>query len=693
MPRFIFSFIAKSIDPDSVNGKLNSVGLYLIYYTGLFLSILDVILGFSGFSKNICLPGDLTLIFIFLFGLICLHHSQPTCAIRLIYLTPVAVYFFFISESSAILPPYSAIRQTVWSLAGAFLIILFFDNGRKKLSLFYLISLATISFHLIYTGRTQDITQLFMKDGLFVNPYLSVTLIWVICLLFSWKYEHSLSALRKKVEDTDLTISSGFRQFHHGILVMVIRRDETGHSAGLQSIRVNRGFESIFKIGAKEMRNVDADLIFPKVFRNSFDWNSFFLFSSKPTGKFYLEHLDKWVEVNTLYLEKDQLIALFYDVSEKERHILKLEESKKRYKVLLEAIPDLFFIIDRDGIYMDFVIKENELIKIKPDDIIGHSIFEVGFSEKMSRKIYQCIQDAIEQDTIETIEYALNVEKGTAMFEMRIARLDDHSVISIARDITKRKIAEMKLEEAKQKAEEADELKSAFLANISHEIRTPMNAIIGFSRMIGSSDFDAEEKERFIGIIVSNGKLLMEMINNMISISKIESNQVIASKSICKINDLMVELYRDYSMEMINKPVRLKLQAENSNPKFSMVTDKYLLTEILRKLIDNAIKFTHQGEVEFGYNTEGTDRIRFFVKDTGIGIAQSDIERIFERFLQIDHTTTRKYEGTGLGLSIARHYTSLLGGQIEVKSEINKGSEFSFWLPLEEESSVLKIVR
>jgi signal transduction histidine kinase len=220
-----------------------------------------------------------------------------------------------------------------------------------------------------------------------------------------------------------------------------------------------------------------------------------------------------------------------------------------------------------------------------------------------------------------------------------------------------------------------------------------MNAIIGFSRMIGSPDFDKEEKKRFIEIIASNGKLLMDMINNMISISKIESKQVTVSKGICKINDLMVELYREYSMEMINKPVRLKLQAENSNPKFSLITDKYLLSEILKKLIDNAIKFTHQGEVEFGYRMEGKEKICFFVRDTGIGIEQSNIKRIFERFLQIDHTTTRKYEGTGLGLAIARHYTGLLGGHIEVKSEVDKGSEFSFLIPVEDESALLKITR
>ncbi|MEL7589219.1 MAG: ATP-binding protein [Prolixibacteraceae bacterium] len=661
---------------------------------GLLFSLADFLMAIGGYSKYACIPGDLSLMAIFLIGLLCLRHSRHSCSINVIFLIPFALYFFFISDAHAILPPHSTIRQNLWAYTASFLFILFFGPDWKKLSILYLISLITISYHLSVAGRLGNVASFnWQPDKLVTNPYLILTGVWLISLLFSWNFEHYLHELKMKVEETEAAISQAFRQFPQGLLIMEITRDEINHPVGLQSVKINRTFESIFKVGAREMRNVSADLVFPKVFGNSFDWNDFFMYSNKHKAQLYLEHLDKWVELFTLPLVKDRLVCIAYDVTAKQHHILKLEESSKRYQVLLEAIPDLFFIIDKDGIYVDFVMKESELIQIKPNDIIGHSIFEIGFSENMSRKIFQCIQDAIGQDTIETIEYALNVEKGTAMFEMRIARLDDHSVISIARDITKRKVTEMKLEEAKIKAEEADELKSAFLANISHEIRTPMNAIIGFSRMIGSPDFDTEEKERFIEIIVSNGKLLMEMINNMISISKIESNQVTVNKSSCKINDLMVELYREYSMEMINKPVRLKLSAENSNPKFSLFTDKYLLTEILKKLIDNAIKFTHQGEVEFGYRMEGKDKICFFVRDTGIGIEQVNIERIFERFLQIDHTTTRKYEGTGLGLAIVRHYTGLLGGRIEVKSEVDRGSEFSFRIPVQDDAAILKVVR
>ena len=302
-------------------------------------------------------------------------------------------------------------------------------------------------------------------------------------------------------------------------------------------------------------------MMFPRLFRGAFDWNDMYFVSKKQKFEFYAEHLDRWFEVYIIRSGGNQFISLFYDVSTRQKSIEQLKESRKRFQVLVEAIPDIFFIIDKDGIYVDFMLKENENVHIDPDEIIGNSISEVGFSEKMSRKIYQCIQDCIRFDSIETIEYALEVEKGTAMFEMRIAKLNDDMVISIARDITKRKIAEIKLEEAKNRAEESDRLKSAFLANISHEIRTPMNAIIGFSKMVSSPDFSIEEKNKFLDIIISNGRLLMALINDMISLSKIESNQVEVVKSNCLVNDMLVVMYKEFMSEMIDvQNVVLKIE-------------------------------------------------------------------------------------------------------------------------------------
>jgi signal transduction histidine kinase len=255
-------------------------------------------------------------------------------------------------------------------------------------------------------------------------------------------------------------------------------------------------------------------------------------------------------------------------------------------------------------------------------------------------------------------------------------------------------MAELKMEEAKNKAEDADRLKTAFLANISHEIRTPMNAIIGFSKMLGSPEFDDDEKSKFVEIILTNGRLLLALINDMISLSKIESNTLTVKKSSCRVNDMMVSLYKEFTYDLEDKKnIKIKLSCENPNPKFAITTDSILLQAILQKLIDNGIKFTEQGEVEFGYRILESSHLVFFVKDTGIGISEKDQSRIFERFHQLDNRTIRAYEGTGLGLSIAQHYVRLLGGELLVKSRLGAGSTFSFTIPYVREESPLKIVR
>jgi signal transduction histidine kinase len=221
-----------------------------------------------------------------------------------------------------------------------------------------------------------------------------------------------------------------------------------------------------------------------------------------------------------------------------------------------------------------------------------------------------------------------------------------------------------------------------------------MNAIIGFSKMIGSSDFDDEEKGRFVEIIITNGKLLLTLINDMISLSKIESNTLVVKKMPCKLNDIMDGLYKEFCYDLEDrKNITLKLVANHPNPKFTITTDPVLLQAILQKLIDNGIKFTEKGEVEFGYKILDSNQLEFYVRDSGIGIAERDQERIFERFHQLDNRTIRAYEGTGLGLSIAQHYVRLIGGSLEVDSELGKGSVFSFRIPYLREESPLKIVR
>ena len=680
---------------DAKHDLLKIIGFHVFILLGLLAGMVMFTIDMVGNSPDGCLPGDIAILILFGVAFYGLRQISISWAKNIFFLIPIIPYFFFISNSFAILPNHLSVTYTLWTLIPFFLFFLIFSDKKQDLVIFFGLSFLTLMVH-IYQAGLADLLMNYRWESntTFINPLLTLTVYFLGSMLIAWRYQNAINALIEQREDTERIINQAIRNLPQGMIHLEIVNDEFGTPSHLEVRKTNLAFERIFKITSRELKDQSADDVFPKIFRGSFDWNKEFLQSKKRHFSFYLDRVDKYIEVYSFNITNTQIISLFNDVTSTQNRIIELEENKKRYQVLLEAIPDLFFIIDKDGVYVDFVFKASEALKIKPDDIIGNSIFEVGFSEKMSAKIYQCIQQCIEFDSIETIEYALEVEGSSAMFEMRIARLNDHSVVSLARDITSRKMAELKMEEAKNKAEEADRLKTAFLANISHEIRTPMNAIIGFSKMIASPEFDEEEKNKFVEIIITNGKLLLALINDMISLSKIESNTLVVKKSLCKVNDLMVTLYKEFTYDLEDrKNIKIKLSCENANPKFAITTDSVLLQAILQKLIDNGIKFTEQGEVEFGYRILESNQLDFFVRDTGIGISEKDQSRIFERFHQLDNRTIRAYEGTGLGLSIAQHYVRLLGGELLVKSKPGFGSTFSFTVPYAKEESPLKIVR
>ena len=681
--------------PEGHDDILKIVGFHTFIILGLLAGLSMFILDLTGLNPDQCIAGDITILILFGVALYGLLHIRIKWAVHVFFFAPLIPYFFFISNSIAIYPTHQSLPYTLWTLIPFFLVFLIFSDKKRELFLFFLLASFTLLYHTYTAGFTGFLFNYkWEADTTYINPFIILFVYFLVSFLIAWRFQSTIRNLIVEKENTDQIINQTIRNLPQGMMLLEIVKDEFGTPSHLSVRKTNLAFERLFRITSRELKDQRADDVFPKIFRGAFDWNNQYLKSKKNHYSFYLERLDKYFEVDTFRITEDQIISLFIDVTTKQRLILELEENKHRYQVLLEAIPDLFFIIDKDGVYVDFVFKASDALKIKPEDIIGNSIFEVGFSEKMSSKIFHCIQHCIEFDSIETIEYALEVEGTSAMFEMRIARLNDHSVISLARDISKRKLAEIHMEEAKNKAEESDRLKTAFLANISHEIRTPMNAIIGFSRMVGSSDFDDNEKSKFIEIIITNGKLLMALINDMISLSKIESNTLVVKFLPCKVNDMMVSLFKEFDYDLEDhRNIKIKVNCENSNPKFAVTTDPVLLQSIMQKLIDNGIKFTEQGEVEFGYKVLSTNHLEFFVKDTGIGIDKKDQQLIFERFHQLDNRTTREYEGTGLGLSIAQHYVRLLGGTLLVDSKPGKGSTFSFTIPYTKEESPLKIVR
>jgi signal transduction histidine kinase/ActR/RegA family two-component response regulator len=236
------------------------------------------------------------------------------------------------------------------------------------------------------------------------------------------------------------------------------------------------------------------------------------------------------------------------------------------------------------------------------------------------------------------------------------------------------------LEAQKFKAEESDKMKSAFLANMSHEIRTPMNGILGFAELLKSEEYLPEEQQQFVDIILQSGDRMLDTINNIIDVSKLESGAEQKQITVVNIKKIMTELQRFFTPEANQKGLELLFNGTISDDADTFYTDEYKLNSILTNLIKNAIKFTSKGFVEVRYSINKTSA-QFWVKDTGMGIAPNKQEAVFNQFVQADISHSRGYEGSGLGLSISKGYVKLLNGEISLESALGEGSEFQVTIP------------
>ena len=255
---------------------------------------------------------------------------------------------------------------------------------------------------------------------------------------------------------------------------------------------------------------------------------------------------------------------------------------------------------------------------------------------------------------------------------------------AMIQDITARRKAETELIAAKEKAEESDRLKTAFLHNVSHEIRTPMNAILGFSSLLNEPGISVGDRKQFVDVIFQSGNQLLSIINDIVDLAGIESGQVRINNSEINVNKELRKISEQFGYKQ--KPVNVTLRLETPLPDkdVQIYTDGTKLIQILSNLINNAFKFTDKGKISFGY-AKKDEFLEFFVKDTGVGIAPEHQVKVFDRFYQVDSAVSRQYSGTGLGLSICKAYVELLGGRIWVNSTPGEGSTFSFtipWLPL-----------
>lgn len=250
---------------------------------------------------------------------------------------------------------------------------------------------------------------------------------------------------------------------------------------------------------------------------------------------------------------------------------------------------------------------------------------------------------------------------------------------------------EEELRVAQERAEENERLKTAFLSNMSHEIRTPMNGILGFAALLKKPEITGEQQKKYITIIEKSGERMLNIINELIEISKIEAGQIAVSLAPANINEQFEFITFFYQKEAERKGIRMNFQCGLPTEQALINTDRDKIYTVLMNLVKNAIKFSNEGRIDFGYEKKG-NVLEFYVKDTGIGIPPEKIGEVFNRFVQADNSITRKYEGAGLGLSICKAYIEMLGGRIWVESTYGKGSAFYFTIPyvsMSEESGII----
>jgi signal transduction histidine kinase/CheY-like chemotaxis protein len=305
-------------------------------------------------------------------------------------------------------------------------------------------------------------------------------------------------------------------------------------------------------------------------------------------------------------------------------------------------------------------------------------------------------ETAMENRIDEFIEVLMNVAQGdyTAQVNMTgendywdalavgINTMVDDLKISqeVKRENKKIKKLNVKLRKAKALAEENNRLKSAFISNLSHEIRTPMNGIIGFANLLNEPDITPEKYQNFVRIIINSSNQLLRIIDDILEISKLETKQIKVIEQEVNINDLMLELFNVFNLRTKEIKIPLYLKKTLQDEASIVLTDKSKLSKILSNLLENAMKFTSEGCIEFGYKMEDNNLV-FFVTDTGVGISADKQEKIFERFAQVENRLSGNVSGLGLGLSIAKENAELLGGSIRLESEEGKGSAFFVSIP------------
>ncbi len=390
----------------------------------------------------------------------------------------------------------------------------------------------------------------------------------------------------------------------------------------------------------------------------------------------------------TVYPGNKLLVAKVADKSNTNRLRITNGSTLEQLKAILNSAPDPIVIISVKGQITDFNPAAASFFKEQPGNLKNNFIWKYikngnpefleGMVSRTIRKSFSVQNNVIFKTADNSTLYA-EVSAST-VFEEESPRY----LSLFIRDIKGSILYQKQLEREKRKAEEADRLKTAFLSNMSHEIRTPMNAIIGFSELLNEPAISKNEILEYTRLINTNSTHLMDLIEDIIDVAKIEAGQLKIRKTACYVAELFAGLAEYFANQTANEGKKLKFITDfpPDAESHTLMCDAYRVKQIMKNLVSNAVKFSDTGYITAGYELQNKT-VRFFVRDTGIGIPPDKQSQIFERFRQVEESHVKRYSGAGLGLSLSKKLTELMGGTMGLVSQPGRGSEFYFTLPAE----------
>jgi PAS domain S-box-containing protein len=366
------------------------------------------------------------------------------------------------------------------------------------------------------------------------------------------------------------------------------------------------------------------------------------------------------------------------------------KKSEKLFKMLIENIPVATYIKDAEGRYVEVNTYYTKIAGYSYDEIIGRTDFEL-YNEVFAREYRENDLRVMEEKKAITFEEHFSLEDReqiniSVKFPLQLGGGEVYSLCGISMDITDRKKLEKNLIEAKEKAEEANRAKGAFLANITHELLTPIHPIIGLTDILLETELEAEQME-YVGDVKRAAEKLMGMVQDLVTLSRIESEGRQILREPFSSRELIDSVLATIAYRAREKSIAISSHIDGSVPEI-LVGDVSAISQILDKLLDNAVKFTESGAISVVLEAKRSDEndlvVRFSVQDTGVGIPKEKLERVFSDFSQGDDSTTRKYSGIGLGLTMVRKFITLLGGTWNVESTEGEGTVVTFSLPVQE---------